>query len=81
MKTVNSLKTQSRSKVKGWTLVYTDNHGPRIALIQHRLEAEEIGVIVLNKQDSSYLFGSQELYVKNEDVVRALHLINASTDE
>ncbi len=67
--------------MKGWTLIYTDNHGPRISLYQQHLEAEGMACILLNKQDSSYLFGAQELYVKNDDSVRALHLIKSLEHE
>lgn len=67
--------------MKGWTLIYSDNHAPRIALLKQQLEVEGIAVVMLNKQDSSYLFGLQEVYVRSEDAVRALHLINRDAHE
>jgi len=39
------------------------------------LEDNDIEVIVMNKQDSFYLIGDIEVYVKPEDVIRAKFLI------
>lgn len=66
--------------MKGWTLVYSDNYAPRIALIKQLLEASEMPVIVLNKQDSSYLFGVQEVHVPVDFAVQAIHLIKTNTE-
>jgi hypothetical protein len=35
--------------------------------------------VIVNKRDSSYLWGDLELYVPQEDVVMAKHLINKSS--
>jgi hypothetical protein len=67
--------------VKGWTLVYTDNHGPRISITKQLLEAQGMDVILINKQDSSYLFGVQELYVTNENALKAIHVITKLRNE
>ncbi|VTQ08584.1 DUF2007 domain-containing protein [Sphingobacterium daejeonense] len=40
-----------------------------------------IPAVVLNKQDSSYLFGVVELYVDQEHSVEALALIDSFGDE
>lgn len=66
--------------MKGWTLVYSDNYAPRIALIKQLLEASEIPVIVINKQDSSYLFGLQEVHVPVDFAVQAIHRIKTSSE-
>lgn len=54
-----------------WTLVYTTNRIGQPELIKHQLEAEGIEAVVINKQDSSYHFGSAEVYVRNEDAEQA----------
>lgn len=38
-------------------------------------------VILINKQDSSYLFGVQELYVTNENALKAIHVITKLRNE
>ncbi|MEX1191010.1 MAG: DUF2007 domain-containing protein [Brumimicrobium sp.] len=53
----------------------TENHLAHI--IKLKLEEEGIGVLLIDKKDSSYNnFGALELYVKAEDVVRAKFLID-----
>ena len=45
-------------------------------IIKQMLEENNINVVLLNKQDSSYLmFGPIELYVKKEQLKQALELI------
>ena len=46
------------------------------------LESNSINVVMLNKQDSSYLmFGCIELYVQKEQFHKAIKLINQISDE
>lgn len=40
------------------------------------LEGQAIKAIAINKQDSSYLFGEAELYVKQDDVILAKKILN-----
>lgn len=58
-----------------WTLVYTTNRIGQPELIKHQLEAEGIEAVVINKQDSSYHFGSAEVYVRNEDAAQAYAIL------
>lgn len=62
--------------MKGWTRIYAGGDSFKLSLLKHRLEADDIEVIVLNKQDSSYLFGEAELYVPNEHALRATHILS-----
>ena len=51
-------------------------------LIKGSLEAEGIPVLLLNQQDSAYtVFGTVELYVKPEDVIRAKFIIDKANEE
>lgn len=44
-------------------------------MVKDILKENHIEAILLNKQDSLYLFGEIEVYVKPENVIRAKHLI------
>jgi hypothetical protein len=57
--------------MKGWSVVYSDGFPPAVDLRRSVLEQHEIPAVVLNKRDSSYLFGFVELRVQDEDLDRA----------
>jgi hypothetical protein len=59
-----------------WTLLISDTDAIRINLLHARLESEGIKSIVLNKQDSSYAFGSVELYVRKEEFIKARFIMD-----
>jgi len=40
------------------------------------LKDRGLNVIVINKQDSSYLFGESELYVPQDEVIRAKRILD-----
>lgn len=51
-------------------------------ITKQMLESNSINVVMLNKQDSSYLmFGCIELYVHKEQFHKAIKLINEIEDE
>ena len=62
-------------------LISTNN--PNMAEItKQMLEENNINVVLLNKQDSSYLmFGDIELYVNKEQLNQAKDLLNYTKDE
>lgn len=45
-------------------------------IVQAVLEDQGIRSIAVNKKDRAYLFGTIELYVHPEQVIRALQIIN-----
>tara|TARA_Y100000385_G_scaffold219966_1_gene229494 strand:+ start:191 stop:406 length:216 start_codon:yes stop_codon:yes gene_type:complete len=62
--------------MKGWTVVYSDGFPPAVELRRTVLDQHRIPAVVLNKKDSSYLFGYVELLVQDEDVIRAKALLD-----
>ena len=40
------------------------------------LKAQDINAVILNKQDSSYLFGEAELYVPQDQVILAKRILD-----
>ena len=62
-------------------LLSTDNPN-KAEITKQMLEENNINVVLLNKQDSSYLmFGSIELYVDEEQLSQARDLLKYTEDE
>jgi hypothetical protein len=62
---------------KDWTLVFSTGNLQEAQLIKALLEENEIPVVNINKKDSAYPFGEVEVYVKNDHVIKAKHLISS----
>lgn len=60
---------------KDWALIYSIGQLYQAEMVKDILEDNGIEVVLLNKQDSFYLFGDIEIYVKHNDVIRAKFLI------
>jgi len=59
-----------------WTKIRTYNNAIESEIVKQMLEEHGLKAVLLNKQDSSYLFGRIELYVPQEQVQEAESLIN-----
>ncbi|MFD1164095.1 putative signal transducing protein [Sphingobacterium daejeonense] len=64
-----------------WTKIKVYNKPFEAEIVKNMLLENNIPAVVLNKQDSSYLFGVVELYVDQEHSVEALALIDSFGDE
>lgn len=64
--------------MNGWKVVYADGFPPAVELRRVILEENGIPAVVLNKRDSSYLFGFVELLVQDEDIEKAEALIKGA---
>lgn len=65
--------------MNNWFLLYTTRNYTEASIIKGMLEENEIRVLVLNKQDSSYLsFGEIEVYVPAHLKDIAKELMNRS---
>lgn len=60
---------------KDKVLVYTTNQSFQADILKQILADNEIPCFLINKMDSSYLFGDIELYVMSKDTMRAKVLI------
>ena len=62
-------------------LLSTDNPN-KAQIIKQMLEENKINVVLLNKQDSSYLmFGNIDLYVSEEQLKQSIGLLKYKEDE
>jgi hypothetical protein len=58
-----------------WVVIFTTSKQYEAEIINGLLSENEIESVVVNKQDSSYLFGEYELFVNRDDILRAKTLI------
>jgi hypothetical protein len=65
---------------KNWVKIYTTTATYKAELIRGLLLENDIHSVVINKKDSSYLFGEVELYVMSDDVIEAKHILSTQTE-
>lgn len=58
-----------------WALIYTTKNDAQSEMIIHSLKNEGIEAVKMNKQDSSYMIGDIEIYVKLDDLCAAKNMI------
>lgn len=59
----------------GWKLIYSVDVLYKAELLKEKLEEEGIVADIIDKTDSFLKFGDIELYVREEDEVRAKELV------
>ncbi|MCD6202168.1 MAG: DUF2007 domain-containing protein [Bacteroidales bacterium] len=61
---------------KNWIKIFSTDQPYQAELARQVLEENGIQAVVMNKKDSSYLmFGETELYVSQDEVIKAKQLI------
>jgi hypothetical protein len=60
---------------KDWVKVYISQFPHKVEIMKALLEDNDIDCVIMNKQDSSYLFGYLELYVEAINVIQANQII------
>jgi len=58
-----------------WVKVYSSVDLYKVEITQAVLKDQEIASIILNKRDSTYLFGEIDLYVAVENVLKSKQII------
>lgn len=58
-----------------WVLLCSCNTLLEAQVIKSSLNENEIVAVILNKQDSSYLFGEHEVFVNRDEILKAKNLI------
>ena len=67
---------------KNWINIYSSTDPVEIEILKHVLLENNIHTVNINQQDSSYLmFGTIDLYVKNDNQKKALQLIEKHQNE
>ena len=65
--------------MKDWVCIFTSQKLQEAEMINGVLAFNEINGVVINKQDSSYMFGEYEVYVHREDVVKAKFVLKENS--
>ena len=58
-----------------WVKIYSTDVHYKAELLKGLLFENDIDAVIVNKKDSSYLFGEIELYVSADNVIKAKHII------
>lgn len=62
--------------MKDWVCIYTSQKLQEAEMIKGLLSFNEINSVMMNKQNSSYMFGYFEVYVNRDDAVKAKYVLN-----
>lgn len=66
---------------KDWIKIRTYSNALEAELARQMLEENDTPAVILNKQDSSYLFGKIELYVAGINEEKALILLEETKND
>lgn len=66
--------------MKDWVLIYQTGQAWEAEMQRGLLEDNGIECVLINKQDSAYLFGEVELYVKTDNAIQAKLLLTPQSD-
>ena len=66
--------------MKDWVCIYTSQKLQDAEMTKGLLSFNEINSVVINKQDSSYMFGYFEVYVNRDDAVKAKYVLKENTN-
>jgi hypothetical protein len=58
-----------------WQCIFTTQNDYTAEIVKAVLEDNEIKCFVISKKDSAYLFGEIELYVANDNVLKAKQIL------
>jgi hypothetical protein len=60
---------------KGWAKIWETTDEIRSVIAKQVLEENDIEAIVINKKDSFYRFGDIEIYVSQDNILKAKQLL------
>jgi len=74
------MESPDRNKER-WECLYGSKVHYKTEILKALLEEQEIQAVIINKQDSAYLFGDIELYVKLDDMLKAQQILNVFLED
>lgn len=63
-----------------WKKIYSTNKPTQAEILKECLKEQGIECVLMNKQDSSYLIGEIELFVPEEDEIKAIQIIQKADE-
>jgi hypothetical protein len=73
---IASAGIQLKHMEKNWVCIYSTTFTYQAEIIKDLLDTNDIDAVIINKQDSTYLFGTLEIYVERDNTIRSKHLLN-----
>ncbi len=61
-----------------WVSVFITGQYYLAQIARNHLSDKGIDAVIINKQDSNYLFGDVELYVRKEDFIKAKYILKSN---
>jgi len=61
-----------------WICMFSTGQYYQAHLAREILDDQGIESVIVNKQDSTYLFGDVELFVRQNDVIKAKHILKST---
>ncbi len=61
--------------MSSWQTIFKTTNAHQAEIVKAVLQDLDIQSVIVNKKDSSYLFGQIELRVENENVIKSLKII------
>ncbi len=65
--------------MNGWEKIYATGESVRAYIIKGLLEEKQLNPVLINKKDSAYQIGNYEIYVLQENVLKAIKTIADET--
>ena len=66
--------------MSNWQKVYEDQQEYRASIVKAILEENKLDPVIVNKKDTNYQFGTFEVHVAPDNVIRALKIIQDEID-
>lgn len=67
---------QSEQDQECWECLFGSKYLYKAEILKSLLEENDIPAVIINKQDSAYLFGDIEVYVKLDDMLKASRILS-----
>jgi len=61
--------------MENWKKIYEDQNPYRIEIVKDILEKHQLKPVLINKKDTAYHFGVQELYINRSELLKALKIL------
>ncbi len=59
-----------------WECLFGSRYLYKAEILKSLLEESDITAVIINKQDSAYLFGDIEVFVKIDDILKAQRILH-----
>jgi len=72
---------QSDKDKERWECLFGSKFLYKAEILKSLLEENDIPAVIINKQDSAYLFGDIEVYIKPDDMIKGKHILKLFVED